>query len=345
MGIAECLQENSESKTCPLCPKKVTFADFESLKVHFELCQNERPYRCEQCGLGFGTRDGLTHHQKIHNRGPKSFSCSVCKKKFHSITLLSTHERVHQKPKFICADCGWSFRTKEGLTAHCMKHLGLEPYKCSECQKGFRNPGVRNDHQKRHKVAKPFACADCDKSYVQKHALMKHVLVHLEVRYGCTLKQKNIQQFYCADCEKSYREKQVLMEHVKSAHMGIEYRCNLCEKQFLGWQTLRTHERVVHGPNGSLTHLPDGSSCLCPHCPQRNGFCDSDSLKAHIAFCRVERPFACDGCQLRFTNRDGAVKHHRSVHEKIRFVCADCGKSFQTKWMLTRHLFGPCKWG
>ncbi len=204
--MAESLQEICETKTCPLCPKKVAFADIDSLKVHFGLCQKERVHRCDQCGLGFRTISLLRGHEQIHNRGPKSFSCAVCKKTFHSRHGLSHHESVHQKPKFMCTWCGRPFRSKHALAGHSLKHLGLKPYKCSECQKEFSCAAYRNQHQLSHRPIKLFTCADCGKSYKRKNKLMGHVVEHLEMGYRRRLKQRTSQRFCCADCGKSYRQ-------------------------------------------------------------------------------------------------------------------------------------------
>ncbi len=134
--MAEILQEIRDSRTCPHCPKKVVFTRVESLKTHIEHCKKERPFHCELCGLGFQVKESLTDHEKIHSHGSKSFSCSVCKRKFHSRKQLSSHKHVvHEKPKFNCADCGQAFRWKKSIAGHCMKHLGLKPFKCSKCQK------------------------------------------------------------------------------------------------------------------------------------------------------------------------------------------------------------------
>ncbi len=343
--MEEIPQQNRESRTCPRCPRKVIFDDIDSLNVHMGHCQKERPFQCKLCGWGFRAKKDLTGHEKTHNRGPKSISCSLCKKKFHTRKDLWQHEHVHQKAKFICADCGWSFRSKAGLTAHCLKHLGLKPFKCSECQREFSYASQRNQHQLGHKVVRRFACADCGKSYGWKQPLMKHVLEHLQIRYGCSLKRRDSRRFCCDDCGKVYRWKASLMDHVKG-HFGVKFRCNLCGKQFLSQRALWKHKRTLHGPNGSLTRLSDGTSRLCPHCPNRRSkFADSESLKAHIAICPVQRPFACDGCQLRFREKRTVLQHQRIVHEKIRFICDDCGRSFLMKWRLQQHLFNPSKKG
>ncbi len=293
-------------KRCPCCPAAVAFADSNALNAHIELCRKERPFSCGQCGLGFQKNGKLTRHKRTHNPGPRSFSCSVCEKKFPSRDGLVTHgRRVHQKSNFTCAECGRSFGTKTSLAGHCMKHLGLKPRKCSECPKTFRYPGGRCRHQQTHRNTKPFTCADCGKSYTRKDNLMAHVLEHLR----------------------------------------IGFRCNLCGKISTREGRLREHKRVVHGANGSRTDLPDGSSSVCPHCPKsRSRFADSDSLKAHIAICRIERPIACSGCQLRFRHQWTAIEHRRYVHDGIRFVCDDCGWVFQKKSKLQKHLFKPTIW-
>ncbi len=134
------------------------------------------------------------------------------------------------------------------------------------------------------------------------------------------------------------------MRHIRNTHLNMKHRCSLCEKQFTEGATLRVHEENFHGPNGLL---PDGRSRFCPYCPlRRSKFSDSESLKAHIAVCRVERSFACDRCELRFRWKHHLVQHQRSTHEGLKkFICDDCGLAFTTKCNLQQHLFKPPKKG
>ncbi len=114
------------------------------------------------------------------------------------------------------------------------------------------------------------------------------------------------------------------MGHV-AAHLAVTHRYDLCRTHFSMQKYLWWHRHTLHGPNGSLMLLADGSSGLCPHCPQRTSkFSDSESLKAHN-LCRVDRPFACSHCQLRFRCKRNMAVHERIVHDGIRFLCDDCG--------------------
>ncbi len=201
--MEEIAQQNRESRTCVQCPKKVILDDIDSLNVHFEHCQKERPFQCELCGRGFRTKYLLTCHEKTRNRELKAFSCSLCKKRFHFRCDLSRHERTHERAKFICTDCGRSFRSKCALAAHCIKHIGQKPFKCSECQKKYVSAKSRNQHQFAHK-AKWFTCTDCGKSYTRKASLMKHV----QIRYGSSLKRRDSRRFCCDDCGYVYTQKE-----------------------------------------------------------------------------------------------------------------------------------------
>ncbi len=299
---------DESSRFCPHCPKNIQFPDSDSLQAHIALCRVRRPFVCDQCGLGFPTRADLGKHKRCHSQLPKSFSCSWCEKKFRLKVGLSNHEKIHENVlKFPCDQCEASFRLKRSLASHLFRHRNLKPYKCGECQKGFLSSSSRDRHQSMHTNPRPFCCADCGKSYKDKNGLMRHVLVHMGIKIKC--------------------------------------RCNLCGKVLSGKTQVKQHKNRFHGLNLSRTHLPDGSSSVCPHCPQsRNRFTDSECLKAHIAVCRKQRPFACDGCQLRFRDQSVAAQHRRYVHEGIRFVCDDCGRVFQAKSVLQQHFFKPSKY-
>ncbi|NWT63473.1 ZN668 protein, partial [Erythrocercus mccallii] len=54
----------------------------------------ERPWRCGECGKGFGERAALGKHRRTHS-GERPFSCGRCGKGFGGASGLRKHERTH----------------------------------------------------------------------------------------------------------------------------------------------------------------------------------------------------------------------------------------------------------
>lgn len=58
------------------------------------------------------------HYMKVH--APKTVLCGKCTKSFASTTLLQQHEKCCGI-KFQCADCDWSYSSRECLLTHCRR--------------------------------------------------------------------------------------------------------------------------------------------------------------------------------------------------------------------------------
>ncbi|NWW49558.1 ZN761 protein, partial [Pedionomus torquatus] len=54
----------------------------------------EKPYKCGECGKGFGQRSALVKHRRIHT-GEKPYACGDCGKGFIQKSDLTIHRRMH----------------------------------------------------------------------------------------------------------------------------------------------------------------------------------------------------------------------------------------------------------
>ena len=52
---------------------------------------------------------------------------------------------------------------------------------------------------------------------------------------------------------------------------------------------------------------------------------------------KTERKFPCDSCKRVFNSRPGLRHHKQVVHEKLRFSCAECLKTFTKKQWFNAH--------
>ena len=74
----------------------------------------------------------------------------------------------------------------------------------------------------------------------------------------------------------------------------------------------------------------------CPHCPI--SYKRKTPLKKHISEKHENvRPFACDLCELTFTEQF-KLDRHQSVHKGKLHQCPYCEKAFSQKQTLTSHI-------
>merc|ERR1712226_692109 len=72
-----------------LFPTKVYLA--RHIKIN-HISDEEKPYRCEQCGKGFIDRVILEMHMNVH-LGLKPFKCRYCDNFYQNISNQNAHER------------------------------------------------------------------------------------------------------------------------------------------------------------------------------------------------------------------------------------------------------------
>ncbi|XP_025987036.2 zinc finger protein 454 isoform X4 [Solenopsis invicta] len=108
---------------CQICRKR--FKTQKNLDSHAEL--HKMKYVCEQCGLEFKFKYGLTKHLRTHS-GEKSYLCAICGKTFGCLSSQKIHLLTHvgERP-YVCDICGQSFTQRSPMMLHRKKHPGIHP--------------------------------------------------------------------------------------------------------------------------------------------------------------------------------------------------------------------------
>ena len=105
---------------CHSCPAILPSSHL--LRTHISNCHvDQMPFRCELCGRGYFSAQGLGHHKAKSHEG-KTYACPICDVKKTQKHHLKDHmKRVHKID--VCTTCGLVVPLDE-FDRHLKSHLG-----------------------------------------------------------------------------------------------------------------------------------------------------------------------------------------------------------------------------
>ncbi|PXF43110.1 Zinc finger protein OZF [Gracilariopsis chorda] len=110
---------------------------------------------------------------------------------------------------------------------------------------------------------------------------------------------KRVKKFVCDICGAAFGLKADLNRHRVRMHESRAFCCNKCGKSFAQQVQLDQHIRVTH---------------------------EQDN-----------RPWKCGICSLRLGRKSSLTRHEQTVHQKTRFPCRICQKSYSQRFDAVRH--------
>lgn len=77
--------------------------------------------------------------------------------------------------KYVCDQCGWSFRDLSNMKDHALRHSGVKKFECNDCGRTFFTRPLLMLHVRvHHKGEKPFVCKYCGMGFRNSPSRCRH---------------------------------------------------------------------------------------------------------------------------------------------------------------------------
>ena len=145
---------------CSYVECKKSFAQKAVLHRHVKTVHlEERPFKCQTCGLSFSRLPILVRHNDAVHLGKRPFVCDEkdCGATFAQAGDLRRHFRSQhtEARRLPCTHpgCSATFTAHQSLKYHLMDHTGERPFPCpyESCGERFKSQGDVNKHIKKAK--------------------------------------------------------------------------------------------------------------------------------------------------------------------------------------------------
>nr|XP_023687479.1 zinc finger protein 28-like isoform X1 [Paramormyrops kingsleyae]XP_023687488.1 zinc finger protein 28-like isoform X1 [Paramormyrops kingsleyae] len=267
----------------------------------------------------------------------KNFICEHCYGAFRSGYHLKRHILIHtgEKP-FACDMCDMRFIQRYHLERHKRVHSGEKPYQCERCQQTFS----RTDRLLRHRrlcggqgvpgVAKGENQPCCEqRSYPQEPP-------NPTAAWSSVHPPSGDKPFACDICDMRFTQRYHLGRH-KRIHSGEKpYQCERCQQTFSRTDRLLRHRRLCGGQG-----VPGAAKAATQPCYEPRPY-PQQPPNPTVSWSTLhppsgDKPFACDICDMRFTQRYHLGRHKRIHSGEKPYQCERCQQTFSRTDRLLRH--------
>ncbi|XP_065363948.1 transcription factor grauzone-like isoform X5 [Calliphora vicina] len=234
---------------------------------------------------------------------------------------LSAQDEVAMSIDLVCDICQTRVETWKALREHFLLAHTKTPYiKC--CDIVYRKPRELIEHLEWHKNPDMFRCQICDKNM----SSARNLTIHITSEHPD--EADSVEFYECEHCSKRIRNYNLFKKHMRSHNKDQEVECHICNKRFCSEINLTRH---IHNIHKYIKYH------ICDVCGQK--YKNKESFKLHYAQHQgiIEPAAQCSICQKWLKNKN-TLRLHRFVHEKHPTPCGICGKLFETKHRLRRHI-------
>uniref|UniRef100_A0A336MD61 CSON015453 protein n=1 Tax=Culicoides sonorensis TaxID=179676 RepID=A0A336MD61_CULSO len=228
-----------EKTVCSICGKAYIL-----IRKHMRIMHlNNTEHYCDMCGKGFRAKTWLINHIKYVHLDIREAECPVCKKLFHRKGELDTHiNGVHstsQKAK--CKICD---KEVKNLRIHMKYHTSTLDFSCEICGALFKLKSLLQDHMIVHSNVRKYACNFCPANFKRANELAKHRRKHTGNMLSCEK---------CPGMK--FIDNNRLRLHIEKDHMGVRFRCDVCQKDYSSTVHLRYHQRLHNHDRNKWTKV------------------------------------------------------------------------------------------
>ncbi|XP_053720908.1 zinc finger protein 646 [Synchiropus splendidus] len=277
-------QDWTSGYPCKLCD--MVCPDMSSLLDHIESHDQEddRKYKCDECGRCYRHASSLTNHKKTHDVG--SFECDICGKENSNASALKSHMRSHtSRKKHTCSQCGKAFRLASQLATHEKMHLTKEvrSYQNVNLESPTMEDGSHYENEE----------STSDVTVTKNSPAVKSELVNTP--RSETSDDAGDRPYKCDLCDKSYIHLRSLANHKKTHQVGT-FECEICFKTLSNMAALYSHQRS-HKTRSRADQRSLNGSFTGPTCDQLS----PPSPETSVHFCHL--------CQVVLTNEEDFQEH------------------------------------
>ena len=127
---------------------------------------------------------------------------------------------------------------------------------------------------------------------------------------------------------KTFYNPNLVSAHRRKEHCNKEYKCQLCDCDFLFLRQLDKHLAAKHGPKRF--------KCQIQNCNKT--YIDKHGLTRHQIIHTGLKPYTCEVCGKSFTSNVD-LKQHSDVHSDVKkYKCDICGRCFTHRASRANHV-------
>ncbi|XP_076324890.1 uncharacterized protein LOC143232840 isoform X2 [Tachypleus tridentatus] len=318
------------------------FSEFVTHSATHQDCkEDERPFKCLECGKKFKKESRLHQHKKTHTNF-QPVKCSLCSSMFRKGSGLATHMRVHLRniPKSQSREN--VKLNRQEIIVRKINNAGDKRFHCSVCDKGFtstnnlmkhyiakhdpNNPNIastsfetqKQDDEKEETLSTDaYSCEKCGRLFTSVKMLEGHKRIHRN--------ETENRRFRCPHCKYSTNKSTDLRNHIVVHTNERPHQCNYCGKGFTEQSSLRKH---------TFTHTGE-KPYTCDVCGKK--FTQRAHLQVHMRIHNKEKPYRCPYCEKTFAYHNVLTRHQRSHTGERPYKCTLCSKSFKSNTALQGH--------
>lgn len=314
---------------CPHCPQRYRYRSI--LLRHIVSHTGLQPYPCMHCGQRFGSQTMCLQHEAFCEGDDKE---SLSKRKDDAAAKqpnLRPLKDAAQKPQaggeaeYKCKFCTKTFVKPRSLRRHILTHNEVKPYRCKACDGCFS----RYDHLRVHQVR-------CRGRKTRLEVCIPKISLDdvgrgWQSKFGLEPAEKKT--FQCEVCSKIFPKQKKLARHFTLFHAVKLFKCS-CGSAFSHEKSLKKHRKLNKCrkiTNQTNAALPEGTN---PSAGLR------DQMRSRVLR-RIQphekHKYLCTYCPRSFANSWQLGVHIRRHTGEKPFPCGYCGERFMRKDYVQRH--------